>query len=350
MSAAPGGLISPASANEQLRFPGEVQVELIQSPAQLHNLEPRWRELWSSVPDSTPFQSPDWLLPWCAHYCPDPLFCFAFHASKSLVGFAPLFIDHDRRAFRRLLLLGTGNTDYLDVIFQPEVRKECWRLLAAEIEKCSDLWDECNLQRLRPESPLLQGIAPNQRFLSEVSPQQPCPVLELREVDSAASMLKKAQCYAAKLGQRHPFSIERVTPASLNECFAALRQLHQERWREKGMPGVLSHDNDHAFHLDVARRLLAAHMLRLYCLRIAGEIAAVLYGFQHRSRTFFYLSGFDPAYSRFSIGTVLLGHSIAQALSDGCEYFDFLKGREPYKYRWGARDQPVLARTISKNR
>jgi CelD/BcsL family acetyltransferase involved in cellulose biosynthesis len=28
-------------------------------------------------------------------------------------------------------------------------------------------------------------------------------------------------------------------------------------------------------------------------------------------------------------------------MSSGCERFDFLRGNEPYKYEWGAVDEPV---------
>lgn len=353
MSAASGGLTDRATASEQWRLSGEMQVESIASAAQLRELEPSWRALWSSLPDSTPFQSPDWLLPWCTHYCGDPLFCFAWRVNGTLVGLAPLFIYHGRRSCRRLLLLGTGNTDYLDVIFHPAFRKDCRRSLMVEIEKRSDLWDECDLQRLRPESPLLEGVAQDQKFRSGVSPEEPCPVIDLRSLDLGSSngpapMLRKARHYAAKLQRRHPFSIEQPTLASLDDCVTTWQRLHQDRWRHKGMPGSLTHENDHAFHTEVARRMLAAGMLKLYSLRIAGEIAAVLYAFQHRSCRYSYLGGFDPKYSPFSIGTVLLGHSIEQTLLERCERFDFLKGREPFKYGWGARDQPVFARTIRK--
>ena len=32
---------------------------------------------------------------------------------------------------------------------------------------------------------------------------------------------------------------------------------------------------------------------------------------------------------------------IQQAIGDGCRRFDFLRGDEPYKYEWGAVDEPI---------
>jgi Acetyltransferase (GNAT) domain len=40
-------------------------------------------------------------------------------------------------------------------------------------------------------------------------------------------------------------------------------------------------------------------------------------------------------YGRLSIGSVILGHAIEEAMREGCEAFDFLKADEPHEYKWG---------------
>jgi CelD/BcsL family acetyltransferase involved in cellulose biosynthesis len=32
---------------------------------------------------------------------------------------------------------------------------------------------------------------------------------------------------------------------------------------------------------------------------------------------------------------------ISRALAEGVRQFDFLRGDEPYKYEWGAHDEPI---------
>jgi CelD/BcsL family acetyltransferase involved in cellulose biosynthesis len=81
----------------------------------------------------------------------------------------------------------------------------------------------------------------------------------------------------------------------------------------------------------------------MYALRLEGRTAAVFHGFAARDRTSYYLSGFDPAFERFSPGTLVVGHAIEEAAREGAAEFDFLRGGEPYKYRWGARDRPCYA-------
>ena len=55
----------------------------------------------------------------------------------------------------------------------------------------------------------------------------------------------------------------------------------------------------------------------------------------------YYLSGYDPDLEKLSIGNILVAHAIEQAVRDGATTFDFLRGAEEYKYRWGSQDQPL---------
>jgi CelD/BcsL family acetyltransferase involved in cellulose biosynthesis len=61
-----------------------------------------------------------------------------------------------------------------------------------------------------------------------------------------------------------------------------------------------------------------------------------------------YIGGFDPRWSALSPGTLLLGHAIEQATAEGAAAFDFLRGAEAYKYRWGAIDEPMFAVRVTR--
>lgn len=64
-------------------------------------------------------------------------------------------------------------------------------------------------------------------------------------------------------------------------------------------------------------------------------------------RAYGYLSGFDPAYAFESPGTILLDHAIREAAREGCSEFNFLRGQEPYKYAWRAKDRWTSKRIIA---
>lgn len=325
-----------------------LRTEFIFEPGRLQSLEEDWRELWSSLPDATPFQSPEWILPWWSHYGQGPLFSFAFWNEQELVGLAPLYIfSRAQDPIRRVFLIGTGNTDYLDVIFHPAFRRECWQALITAMEAHSDQWDEVSLQRLRKNSPCM-GDLEAAKFTATSQQQEPCPVLDLGVDTPAGPMLQTARRYQRKLRNKKEFSIDLATKNSLEAFFRALVRLHESRWQSHGLPGVLQQEQDRSFLHEVARRFLEAGMLRLYGLRVDNAIASVAFAFHQLDRTYIYLTGFDPAYGRMSIGTVVVGHVIERAIAEGASFLDFLKGQESHKYRWGSRDNPVFSRTVKR--
>jgi CelD/BcsL family acetyltransferase involved in cellulose biosynthesis len=42
----------------------------------------------------------------------------------------------------------------------------------------------------------------------------------------------------------------------------------------------------------------------------------------------------------------MIGHAVEQAAAEGLLEFHFLRGREPYKYAWGAVDRPNHGRRL----
>src|SRR5205085_380533 len=117
--------------------------------------------------------------------------------------------------------------------------------------------------------------------------------------------------------------------------------LHQARWRRRLLPGCFLGEAVRRFHREAAAGFRARGWLRLHALRIEGAVAAALYGFAARGRVCYYAGGFDPDRAKHGPGTLLLGHAIGAAVAGGGREWDFLRGDEAYKYRWGARNRPT---------
>ena len=62
------------------------------------------------------------------------------------------------------------------------------------------------------------------------------------------------------------------------------------------------------------------------------------YGFRYGGAESYYQAGRDPAWDGYSVGFVLLTHSIRAALEDGAREYRFLEGEETYKYRFTDED------------
>lgn len=133
---------------------------------------------------------------------------------------------------------------------------------------------------------------------------------------------------------------EAVNAKNFSELFRGLIQLHRLRWNARGQAGTL--DPAWRFHTEAAARLFARELLRLYAWRVNGRLIAVLYGFLCGRHFYFYASGFDPEFEHLSPGSVLIAHAMEEAIREGATEFDFLRGAEAYKYRWGAHDRPLF--------
>lgn len=71
-----------------------------------------------------------------------------------------------------------------------------------------------------------------------------------------------------------------------------------------------------------------------------NRLIAASFHLLHGNTVYYYQGGFDTEYAKWRPSTVLFAHVIQRAIDGGYGYFDFLRGDEKYKYRWGAK--PVI--------
>ena len=186
--------------------------------------------------------------------------------------------------------------------------------------------------------------------------QELCPYMPLAPTWDAtiAGIGKKTRYnlgyYERLMRRRFDVEIGQLDSDQLHEGLEALFRLHTERWRKRWLPGVLSGDHTRAFHRELAMLFLKRGWLRFHALRLDGEIKAVLYCLAYKSKTCYYIGGFDPEMAKYSLGTVLTGYAIKQAVNEGCTEFDFLRGDEEYKTRWTDHGRMNRRLIIAKHR
>ncbi len=317
-------------------------VALLDTDAALWALAPEWEALWRRVPDASPFASPAWLLPWWRQFGTGAPRVAAQRMDGRLSGVLPLY-RLDEPGIRKLLPIGAGTTDHLDALLEPDVA--VGPLLQAALDHArSDGVDVCDLIEVPPGS-ALHGIAPA-GWRTHWAEGQPCPVLALPASVAGlaavvpANTLRKLRMNRNRAARAGGFMIETAVPGTVQTLLTELIRLHQARWAAQGEPGSLAGPAVPAFHRDAAPALLEAGALRLQALRIGGEVAAACYTLlAGTDRILFYLSGFDAAHSFVSPGTLLLAAMVEQAIEEGRREADFLRGREAYKYAWGAIDR-----------
>jgi hypothetical protein len=101
--------------------------------------------------------------------------------------------------------------------------------------------------------------------------------------------------------------------------------------------------------LETARCAFQMGCLSLAFLEINGKKAAGYLCFDYLNRVWVYNSGLDRSMMEFSPGWVLLGYLLQWANESKRSEFDFMRGDEEYKYRFGAVDRFVVRASLQKN-
>ncbi|MDX7950321.1 GNAT family N-acetyltransferase [Lichenihabitans sp. Uapishka_5] len=325
-----------------------LEITLLTRTSDLVRLLPEWWALWSRSAQATPFQSPAWLLPWWQVFHPGPLMSVAVRRDGLLVGLAPFYLE-DGPYGRRLLPLGIGMTDYLDVLIDgapaPDVAEAFAKAYVAE----GGRWDVWSLEELRPDA-----VACSLAFGTlegEPQGQSAAPVLALPATVAEWERSRGGRRWrrAWNRVQRHDrVGIAESDGLSGPDLFEALIELHGRRWAAKGEPGVLANPDVRLFHRTAVPHLRASKLLRSFGLQVEGQTVAAYYGFAHRGESYAYLNGFNPDWGFESPGTALIGTAIRCAIGQGQRRFHFLRGQEPYKYLWGAEDRWNVVRTLRR--
>jgi glycosyltransferase involved in cell wall biosynthesis len=274
----------------------------------LEDVAREWLDLWERCPSAGVFQRPEWNLSWARHFASNA-FALTVRRGARLVGLLPVY-----RHEGVLRILGAGISDHLDALVDP-AHPDAWEALR------DGLPDEpCSFDDVPAGSPLLE-------WPGQVAEAPPCPALVL----DAAPRLDK--CEAARRASERKHRVEVAEDRGLEALFA----LHAARWEGRGETGVLADPRVRDHHREVAATLPG---VRTFVLRWDGAPVAAYYGFVLRDRATYYLGGFDPRFAKESPGNQVVGVAIQDAVGSGARVFDFLRGREAYKYAWGAADQP----------
>jgi CelD/BcsL family acetyltransferase involved in cellulose biosynthesis len=327
---------------------GALATTTIRDTAALARLEPAWWDLLRRSPAATPFQSPAWLLPWWEAFHPGPLCTVAVHAGERLVALAPIYVERTGDC-RRLLPLGISVSDYHDVLADESFMQVALAAIARHVAGLDEDWDAWILPELAPRA-VANGL-PWPAGAEDVQAGSPCPVLALDcDLDRAvpAHQRRKLRMARHRAARQGAFRVLETAEFAPERWLAELLALHGARWQSRGEAGVLADDDVTRFHALALPPLCGRGHARLYGLDTGGRIVGVYYGFHFAGRAYAYLGGFDPEFASVSPGTILIGHALAAAQREGAREFDFLRGAEAYKYRWGASDRPNRTRVLRR--
>jgi CelD/BcsL family acetyltransferase involved in cellulose biosynthesis len=331
--------LRPHSAARPLCAP---EIEILDGPG-LERIAADWAGLWRRCPQATPFQAPEWLLPWARRYAPGRCGAAALRCGGTLEGLAPVFAWQGA-----LMLAGTGPSDHGDWLLAPGAERWSGRLLGALPEAPCGAFDRIELRQLPARSALLSAAPPG-GWADGRAADEPCLVAPLLGQDGLGAASRKCRSnwrYSMRRIGREGGTVERVPDDAAGDAAAELSRLHALRWRAQGEPGVLADPLLDGLLRDAAPALARSGLLRLYRVRFGADTVAVLLVLAGPAAHHYYLGGFDPDRAGLGPSGALVGFAMAEAAREGAAEFDLLRGAEPYKRRWGAVERPTYRRRL----
>jgi CelD/BcsL family acetyltransferase involved in cellulose biosynthesis len=320
-----------------------------------------WNVLLKESITDTPFLRHEYQSAWWRHlgggeWKDAKLVLVSAREDDKLIGIAPLFIAEyeDQPA---LLLSGSIEiSDYLDVIVRADDHA---RFVSGLLEfldsNLADTWSALDWYNLPADSPTLTALkeeASKRGWTHHEEVYHPTPRIALNSSfdDYLAGIDKK---------QRHEIrrKMRRAAESDLNVRFTIVDQSADIEPELDTFFDLMVHDPNKAEFLHPAMRaqmtdvLRAAHeggYLWLGFLEINGVKTAASLNFDYENKLWGYNSGVSREHMELSPGWVLLGHTIQWCCENGRREFDFMRGDEDYKYRFGGVNKYVMRARLIK--
>ncbi len=326
------------------------------------DLELEWDELLTQSITHVPFLRYQYLIDWWTtrgggEWSDDSELAIVIaRQDKQLIGIAPFFITTHEDEKRMLLLGSIEISDYLDVICREEnlvpFISELLPFLkdtlidAKGIQKL-DLYNICDCS---PLVPTLKTTAEELDLNFESKRLQHTPFIPLPgDWEKYLEQLDKKQRHEIRRKMRRMSEGEVKVELYITEEAGKLEDDMDD------FLDLMAQDPDKAEFLsplmrqqmkNTMRCAFATGCLQLAFLLIGGVKTAGYFSFDFLNRIWVYNSGINRQYMTYSPGWVLLGYMLKWANEHGREEFDFMRGSEDYKYKFGAEDRSVLRLTI----
>ncbi len=321
------------------------------------------REAWNGLVErsvtNTIFLTHEWQTVWWEHLGEGDLFIIAVRNDDGmLVGIAPLFRGRDSLGRQMMEFVGCFDvSDYLDVIVDRDFVAEVCHAVMDVLSGGDIAWDVlslCNIPEASPTRTLLAEMAGERGYHATLEKEDVCPIVTLPATwDEYLAMLSGKDRRELRRKVRKASRTARVewqllrTADEIDKHLDIFFDLHQKSHPDKA---AFMDAEMQAFFRGMAGVLARREWLELTLLKFDSVPVAATLSFDYNNDILLYNSGFEAEgyYASLSPGWVLTAYHIESAIERGKRRYDFLRGDEDYKYRFGGQDTLVYRLTIEK--
>jgi CelD/BcsL family acetyltransferase involved in cellulose biosynthesis len=281
----------------------------------------------------------------------------ALDSEGHLAAAAPLFFSPNREGEAALLLLGSVEiSDYLDLLVRtpeiPQFVSALFNLLSTVQAPPWHVLDFYNIPEDSPTLPALQATAEACGWSYTQERLQPCPYIPLPgDWETYLASIDKKQRHEIRRKMRRAEEFnpparwyivadESVLDAEI-DVFLSLMAQDPDKAR------FLTDEMRAQMHA-IAHAAFRGGWLQLSFLEADGQKAAGYLNFDFAGHIWVYNSGLNFDLRELSPGWVLLGHLLKWANDNHRASFDFMRGGEDYKYRFGGVNRYVVRAKIRR--
>ena len=319
-----------------------------------------WNDLLKDSVSDTPFLRYEYQRIWWEHrgggeWQNAQLVLVSAREDGRLVGIAPLFIA-EYESKPALLLIGSIEiSDYLDLIVRMENHSRFLTgLLDFLASSFADSWSAIDWYNLPDSSPTLAALKTESEtrgwtHLEEI--YRPTPRIALNgDFEEYLSRVEKKQRHEIRRKMRRAIESERgvrwfisdmADPEAEIDAFLKLME------QDSNKAGFLREP----MRTQMREIICAAHengWLWLAFLEADGQRIAAALNFDYGNKLWGYNAGVNRDFMDLSPGWVLLAHILQWCCENGRYEFDFMRGDEEYKYRFGGVNKYVMRVKVTR--
>jgi CelD/BcsL family acetyltransferase involved in cellulose biosynthesis len=315
---------------------------LLRAPGELAALVPSWRALVAATPGTSYFTTPDWVLGWAeslgraeAARAVVAVWRDGDGAAQAVV---PLLRTRERLHPRvpggvacwTPLGTGPGAADHCGFAVHPDRHEDVRAWLASLARHRTMVFPHSDAGTGDPFLP------PGAREIERTA----CPVLPADPAALGSARHRQGVRRKARRLAEEGVTFAWLAPGTMEpHVFDDLLRLHRSRRDAIGAASAFDASR-RPLHVALAARAAPGRgPCALVARDGAGVAVGVLYGFLWRDTFAYYQLGWDPGYAKASLGTVLFHETLTALAEHGVREFDFLRGAEEFKHRFGATDR-----------
>jgi CelD/BcsL family acetyltransferase involved in cellulose biosynthesis len=255
------------------------------------------------------------------------------------------------------ILFGASyHADYATILANPADLPAVSRAVAGYVASpASGDWDVVDLRRLRCADPtgaeLAAALGPLEMangWTLNVEREDVCPVVTFPEgvdIEGFLGTLGKKERHEIRRKVRRAEALGEVRLVDSTDPQADLDvfiDLHQRRWGDDGLfKPTRGGDQSRVLFRRLFELFGPDGPLVLTTLWVGDRRIAAGVHLETPTDLLYYNAGIDPEARELSPGVLMIHAYVRRALERGIRRMDFLRGDEPYKYEWGAVDEPV---------